>query len=114
MAREDALLGAVPSPERSGIEHAPTGPHEAAAREVLGRERVSVAREHIGSQMEERLRDRERDRGLNTGVVRRRRGRRRQAEKLERREARTQARDLLLSRTRERLDAARRRGRGRP
>jgi len=118
MVREDALLGAVPAPERGGIEHAPTDPREAAAREILGREQLGAARTHVASQMEERLRDREGERGPNRGVIRRRLGRSKQAAKLERIEVRQQAwadRDAqVLSRTRERLDAARRRGRGRP
>ena len=69
--------------------------------------------------MGERLGDRERERGLTRGVMRRRAGRRKQAAKIAGNDARQQAwaeRDaqLLAARTRERLDATRSRGRGRP
>ncbi len=118
MAREDALLGAVPSPERGGIEHAPTGPHEAAAREALSQESVAEHRQLAAGQMEERLRDRERDRGLTAGVMRRRAGRRKRAKQLARNETRQQGWAELdaraAARADERLDATRRRGRGRP
>jgi hypothetical protein len=118
IARENALLGAVPPPERGGIEHAPTGLHEAAAREVLGREQLSAAQERIGLQMEERLRDRERERGLTRGVMKRRAGRRKRAKQLARNNSRQQAWAELdtraLPRANERLDITRRRSRGRP
>lgn len=119
MTREDSLLAAVPPSERGGIEHAPTGPRESAAREVLSRESVSERRQLNQAQMGERLGDRERERGLTRGVMRRRAGRRKQAAKIAGNDARQQAwaeRDaqLLDARTRERLDATRSRGRGRP
>ena len=44
MAREDALLAAVPAPERGGIEHAPTMPGESAARQALSRHSVNEHR----------------------------------------------------------------------
>ena len=44
MAREDALLAAVPAPERGGIEHAPTMPGEPAARQALSRHSVDEHR----------------------------------------------------------------------
>jgi hypothetical protein len=123
MAREDALLAAVPTPERGGIEHAPTSPGESAARQALSPESVNERRQLVGRQMEERLGDRERERGLTRGVMKRRSARRKRAGKIARKEASQQTwadrdaqRDaqLLEWRTSERLDATRRRGRGRP
>jgi hypothetical protein len=119
MAREESLLAAVPSPERGGIEHAPPGPRESAARQVLSRDVIAERRQLAQGQIEERLRDRENQRGVNRGVLRRRAGRRKRAEKLVRREARDQAwadreaRDAA-ARAQWRLDAERRRGTGRP
>jgi hypothetical protein len=119
MAREDALLGAVPAPEHGGIEHAPTGPRESRAREVLSGHSVNDRRQLVAGQMEERLSDRERERGLNRGVMSRRRGRRKRSEQLARVESREQmwaAREAqqAAARAQWRLDANRRRGRGRP
>lgn len=119
MAREDSLLAAVPAPERGGIEHAPTMPGESAARQALSRDSVNEHRELAGRQMEERLGDRERERGLTRGVIKRRAGRRKQAKQLARNESRQQAwaeRDAqqAAARAQWRLDAQRRRGTGRP
>jgi hypothetical protein len=119
MAREDALLGAVPAPELGGIEHAPTGPRESRAREVLSGQSVNERRQLVAGQMEERLGDRERERGLTRGVMRRRSGRRKRSDQLARIETREQmwaAREAqqAAARAQWRLDATRRRGRGRP
>ena len=69
--------------------------------------------------MEERLGDRERERGLTRGVMRRRAGRRKQAKQLARTESRQQAflereAQQAAARAQWRLDAQRRRGTGRP
>jgi hypothetical protein len=119
ISREEALLSAVPSPERGGIEHAPPGPRESEARQVLSGDAVNERRQLTQGRMEERLRERENQRGVNRGVLRRRKGRTKRAEKLQRQETRERAwaeREArqAAAHAQRRLDAERRRGRGRP
>jgi hypothetical protein len=119
IAREDSLLAAVPSPERGGIDRAPLSPEEAAARRALPPGAIRDQRESAFGRMEARLHEREGERGLNRGVIRRRRGRRERMDKLARRDARDQAwaereAQNAAARAQWRLDAERRRGRGRP
>ena len=119
IAREDSLLAAVPSPEHGGIERAPLSPGEAAARRSLPPGAIRDQRENASGRMEERLHEREGERGPNRGVLRRRRSRRERMDKLGRRDARDQAwaeREVrnAAARAQWRLDAERRRGRGRP
>lgn len=119
IAREESLLAAVPSPELGGIERAPHGSQESAARQALPQQAITERRQLAQGQMEERLRDRESERGPNRGVIRRRRGRRERTDRLARRETRDQAwaeREAreAAARAQWRLDAERRRGRGRP
>ena len=119
IAREDLLLAAVPTPELGGIKHAPAGPHESSARRALPPEAIGERRQLVQGQMEERLHDRESERGPNRGVVRRRRARRKRTDQLARRDARDQAlaereASAAAARAQWRLDAERRRGRGRP
>ena len=119
IAREQALLSAVPSPEHGGIEHAPPSRSEQAARRALPPGDVRDRSRLAARQLEERIGDRERERGLTRGVMRRREGRRKRAQKLARKDAVERAladRDaqFAAARAQWRLDAQRRRGRGRP
>jgi hypothetical protein len=118
VSREQALLAAVPPTERGGIQHAPVSAGEAAARSALSPGTVRERRQLVEGQLEERLRDRERERGLTRGVMRRRAGRRKRAAQLLHTERRQQAWAEIdaraAARANERLEAARRRGRGRP
>lgn len=119
IAREDSLLGAVPSAEHGGITHAPLGAGESKARLVLPPAAIDERRQVELGQMQQRLGDREAERGPNRGVIRRRAARRAQLQALERRGARDRAlaqREARLgtARAQWRLDAERRRGRGRP
>ena len=118
MSREQALLEAVPSAERGGIEHAPPRPSEAAARTALPQERIEEHRQLAAGQMEDRLQSRERERGLTRGVMRRRRARRQRAAQMNRAEVRDRAwaeiEARAAARANARLEATRRRGRGRP
>jgi hypothetical protein len=119
IAREDSLLAAVPSAERGGITHAPLGAGESKARLALPPGAIDEHRQIELGQMEQRLGDRESERGANRGVIRRRVARRAQLRALDRRGARERAlaeREARLGaeRAQWRLDAERRRGRGRP
>lgn len=123
IAREDALLGAVPSSRDGGISGAPTGPAEQAARQALPDREVNERRRIAEGQIEERLRDRESQRGVTRGVMRRRRARGKRTEQLTRREARDRAfaereaqreAQRAAQRAQWQLDDQRRRGRGRP
>jgi hypothetical protein len=119
IAREDSLLTAVPSPKRGGITHAPLGARESRARLALPPAAIDEHRRIELGQMEQRLGDRESERGPNRGVIRRRATRRAQLRTLDHRGAREQAlaqREARLgaARAQWRLDAERRRGRGRP
>ena len=119
ISREESLLSAVPSPERGGIENAPPGPRESEARRVLSSDAVNDRRQLTQGRMEERLRERESQRGVNRGVLRRRKGRSKRAEQLLRKETRERSwaereAQQAAARAQWRLDAERRRGRGRP
>ncbi len=119
IAREDSLLAAAPSAKRGGITHAPLGAGESGARLALPPAAIDEHRQIEVGQSEQRLGDREGERGPNRGVIRRRAARRAQLQALDRREARERAlaqREARLGETRAqwRLDAERRRGRGRP
>jgi hypothetical protein len=119
IAREDSLLTAVPSAKRGGITHAPLGAGESRARLSLPPAAIDEHRRIELGQMEQRLGDRESERGPNRGVIRRRTARRAQLRTLDHRGAREQAlaqREARLgaARAQWRLDAERRRGRGRP